>query len=86
VRNTLTKVSVEVARWNVDKATTIRALLDDKKYKDTEIKRLTEEKEKVEAEVKNILRMAKQIGDEIIEKRPHFQEKVVTQYKSALHY
>lgn len=84
--NALTKVSTEVARRNIDKPTTIRALLEDSKDKDTEIKCLKEEKEITEVKARIVLSMADQIGDEILKARPNLEEKVLEKFPSVVHY
>ncbi|KAH9315133.1 hypothetical protein KI387_023760, partial [Taxus chinensis] len=64
-----------VTRRNIDKAATLRMMLEDKKDKEEEIKFLTKKKDKVEAKVFSILDTAEEIGDEILATRPKYKKK-----------
>lgn len=86
VGNDLVKVSTKVARRNINKAATIRVLLEDNKAKTAEITRLKGEKDLEQKNNEAFISMKKEIGDYVMKARPHLESKVLENFPSAMHY
>ncbi|KAH9292904.1 hypothetical protein KI387_041912, partial [Taxus chinensis] len=71
---------------NIDKSTTIRALMEDNKDKTVEIEGLKAEKERERMKNEAFVSMEEDIGDYIFKERPHLEPKVPDKFPSVMHY
>ncbi|KAH9327419.1 hypothetical protein KI387_007597, partial [Taxus chinensis] len=66
VSNALVKVSTEVARRNIEKTATIKALIEEVKAKNVEITHLVQERDPSKRKYETFVSMAKEIGDDVL--------------------
>lgn len=80
------KVSTDVARRNIDKSDTIKALTEELKVKDVEIACLVQERDLRKIKYETFVSMVEEIGDDILKVRLHLESQVPKEFPSAMHY